>query len=48
MLMPQATLADIDFSEKYRIDQANYLLNKLKFTATNEGISPVNISAFKI
>jgi hypothetical protein len=41
-------LRQIKFSEKYRFLEANWLLSSIKFTVTNDKISPATIVGFKV
>jgi len=41
-------LRQIKFSEKYRFLEANWLLSSIKFTVTNDKISPATIIGFKV
>lgn len=43
-----AFLRNLKFQEKYRFQEANWLLSKVRFTVTNEKISPAQVTAFKI
>ncbi len=47
MILKPAELKDIDFSRKYRFAEANWLLSSIKFTVTNDKISPATVVAFK-
>ncbi len=41
-------LANIKFHKKYRFLSANWLISKVKFTVTNDTISPAKITAWKV
>lgn len=43
-----AQLKLIDFSRKYRLAQANWLFDKIRFTVTNNRISPATVTAWKV
>jgi len=48
MVLDAATLKNIDFSRKYRFANANWLLSNIKIQVTNDGISPAQITAWKV
>lgn len=48
MLLQPASLKGIDFSRKYRFAESNWLLSKIKLTASPGKISPSYVTAFKV
>jgi len=48
MILKASDLKNIDFSRKYRFSEANWLLSSIKFTVTNDKITPATIVAFKV
>lgn len=48
MILKPAQLKVIDFSSKYRFAEANWLISSIKFTVSNDKISPATIVAFKV
>jgi len=48
MILKASELKNIDFSRKYRFAEANWLLSSIKFTVTNDRISPATIIAYKV
>ena len=49
-LMPLSAgqLKLIDFSKKYRWDQADWLIDSIRFTITNDRIAPARVTAWKV
>jgi hypothetical protein len=48
MILTAAQLKQIDFSKKFRWDQADWLIDRIRFTVTNDKISPSNVTAWKV
>jgi len=48
MPLTPAQLKQIDFSKKWRWDQADWLIDRIRFTVTNDKISPSNVTAWKV